>query len=59
MSESELGKKIPVGIVPSVGGVWIKNGMSHFGFALNRFSCPDGFVVNQNKGKILFTLKNS
>ena len=29
VSESELGKKIPVGIVPSIGGVRIKNGMSH------------------------------
>ena len=34
MSESELGKKIPVGIVPSVGGLWIKNGMSHYKISL-------------------------
>ena len=30
VSESELGKKIPVGIVPSIGGVRIKNGMSQY-----------------------------
>ena len=28
VSESELGKKVPVGIAPSIGGVRIKNGMS-------------------------------